>query len=490
MNLEQKINKITDLFRNEFTYESLIQVGSSVNRKEYNDIDFIVITSDYEFVVNKISDIFKNYIVTKVDDSIKITNYLDIELSFAISDKDHFFTLVENYNSGKHVVCEHKSWSIGYWLIEGFINDLRNSIILVDNHNLSILKKIISKKAIYGESRILEECVEEIIIKNKMLETNSSCLESEILRNDIYFAILRAFSILANTPLNGFKNIEDKIEDLPLEYKEIIKNLFSINNIEKAIEIILKKVNVLNKLYMGTWQFNGQFKTFTENEIIQLLEFANKNGINRFDTALVYGSAEKCLSKIANDNNIILTKIPAKEKPPLGEKVELFDYYTKDYIEECINQSLCNLNRKCIDIVLLHNWNYNWDNYPEIIEWLLDLKAKKLVKKIGISLPNEYNRCLSEKILYDIDVIEAPCNVNNKWIEKDIELYKKYNIEIILRSLFLQGQTLRDNKNNYNTIIEDAKKLGTSLVIGMTTEEQIINNIKSVVGGQNGSKKK
>lgn len=482
MNLKKELDKIIDIFKNNFENESLIQVGSSVNNKKYNDIDFIVITSNYDLVINKIYDIFQKYIITKIDDSIKISSYLDIELSFAIYKKDDFFSLIENYNSGKHITCEHKTWSIGYWLIEGFINDLKNSAILIDNHNLLELKAIISKQAIYGETKILEECVEEIKIKSNLLERNNSQLESNILKNDISLAVLRAFSILANKPLNGFKNIENKIEKLPLEYQEIINNLFSCNNLKKAIQLIFNKINSLNNLYMGTWQFNGQFKSFTEDEVVHLIKFAKDNGINKFDTALVYGSAEKYLSKINNDNSIILTKVPAKEKPPLEEKIALSNYYTKEYIEECINKSLNNLNRDYIDIVLLHNWNYNWDNYLEVIDWLLELKEKKVIKKIGISLPNGYNRSLNPKILCNIDVIEAPYNEENKWIEKDIELYKKYNIEIILRSLFLQGKVLKNNQNDYNEIIKLAKGFGTSLVIGMTTEEQIINNIKSVGG--------
>lgn len=479
MNLIKEINKVIEIFKINFENESLIQVGSSVNKKIYHDIDFIIITSDYDFVVNKLYDIFSNYIITKIDDSIKISNYLDIELSFAIYKKDYFFSLIENYNAGKHIICEHKTWSIGYWLIEGFINDLKNSSILIDNHNLFELKAIISKQAIYGETRILKECIEEIKIKKNLLNNNNN-FECDILENDIYFAALRAFSILAGNSLNGFKNLEEKVKRLPLEYQELINNIFSSNNIEKAIDIISKKINSLNNLYMGTWQFNGQFKKFTDDEVIQLLKIANENGINRFDTALVYGQAEKYISNLNNDNNIILTKIPAKEKPPLEENVTLSKYYTREYIEECINKSLSNLNRDYIDIILLHNWNCNWDNYPELIDWLLDLKKRNLVKKIGISLPNGYNRCLSPKILCYIDVIEAPYNEDNKWIKKDIELYKKYNIEIILRSLFLQGKSLKNKAKDYKDIIKFAKRFETSLVIGMTTEEQIINNIESV----------
>jgi aryl-alcohol dehydrogenase-like predicted oxidoreductase len=228
---------------------------------------------------------------------------------------------------------------------------------------------------------------------------------------------------------------------------------------------------------MGTWQFNGQFKQLSEEEIIRLLNFAKKNGIKKFDTALVYGPAEKCISKIIDNETFVLTKIPAKRKPSLEEDENITEYYTKEYINECINKSLTNLQRDYIDTILLHNWNQHWDKYEVVISWLIELKNKGIVKKIGISLPNNYSKRLSKEILYNIDVIEAPYNKENKWIEKDIDFYKQHNIEIILRSLFLQGKLL--SKNNYIKYIEKANTFNTSLVIGMTTEKQITNNINS-----------
>lgn len=96
-----------------------------------------------------------------------------------------------------------------------------------------------------------------------------------------------------------------------------------------------------------------------------------------------------------------------------------------------------------------------------------------MVKKIGISLPNDFNNIISSDILKFIDVIEVPYNKDNQWIIDSISEYKKNNVEIILRSLFLQG---REDKSLYYTILEQALNLETSLVIGMTAKEQIDEN--------------
>ena len=115
-----------------------------------------------------------------------------------------------------------------------------------------------------------------------------------------------------------------------------------------------------------------------------------------------------------------------------------------------------------------------------MIDILQKIKNSGLVDKIGISLPNMFNNELSDQVLKVIDVIESPYNSENNWILNSIDRYKKYGIEIILRSLFEQGK-LQD-KTKYNHILKNAVKKGTSLVVGMTTNDQIDNNIKTIKG--------
>lgn len=486
MTLKNKIYLIKQLFEEKIKECTLIQVGSSAKCNEYNDIDFLVVTDNPEIVINAIKKCFAGYINSMIDDSIKIKNYFDVELSFAIYNHSKLFDIVNSYNSSTHIIAEHKSWTIGYWLIEGFISDLKNGIILLDYFDVATLQKELIVNPKQGENRILKSCLEEIQIKQTLLKSTHSIIEKNFLKQDVYLATLRAFSIINKTPLHGFKRIEKNVDKLSKNMKFIINNLFVNDNIDKTIQIIFDELNK-PKLYMGTWQFGGDFKKYNEDEIIRLLMFAKKEGINRFDTALVYGNGfvENCISKIRKNDDIVLTKVPAKVKPLVNEPINLGSCYTKDYIEECLKKSLLNLKVEKIDILLLHNWNYAWNESDDIINWLIDLKMRGLVKKVGISLPNNYNRRLSEKVVSKIDVIEAPFNEDNKWIKSDIEYYKKFNLEIILRSIFMQGKLLKKDKNSYLRIIDEAIKLKTSLVIGMTTEKQISENVKYFNGVEN-----
>ncbi len=480
--MKEKIEIIKKIIGQSLPMCSLIQVGSSTTYEKYNDIDFMIICNDSYNAKDILKKIFNSYSISEIDDSIKILDYFDTEISFALYNYNEILNIIKEYNLGHHITAEHKSWTIGYWLIEGLINDLKKGNVIIDRHELSTLKKVILKENIYGEQRILKDCLEEIKIKSQLLEKYRSSVEEKFLKQDIFLSTIRAFSIIEQKALCGFKNLNNSISLLTTEKRTVLNKLYESNNIKKTIEIIEQSINKLNNLYLGTWQLGGQFKNLSNDEVIKILNCSKKMGIYKFDTALVYGDGmvEKQISEVIDDNDIILTKVPAKKKPNLSEICKLEDYYSKTYIADCVNKSIDNLKVKKINTLLLHNWHYSWDDNDEILNWLIDLKNQGIVEKIGISLPNNYNRILGEKVLCKIDVIEAPYNNENKWIEKDIDIYKKYNIEIILRSIFLQGKVLKDDSNSYVEIIKNALKFNTSVVIGMTTNEQIMNNVKTI----------
>ena len=234
-----------------------------------------------------------------------------------------------------------------------------------------------------------------------------------------------------------------------------------------------------NNLFYGTWELDGVLKNIDEKTAIKLLEYAKSKGIDKFDTAIVYGNGkvEKMLSAIVEDDDEILTKVPAIVKPSI-DAVNISEYYPEKYIEKKVNESLKNLNRESIDIVLLHNWSTNWEEDLMPLHELKQIKDKGIVKKIGISLPNNYNKRLPDKIIKMIDYIEAPYNIDEKWILNDINYYRQNNIEIILRSLFKQGTLLKENLVSVKETILFIKKLDVFVTIGMTSKDQIDENIK------------
>lgn len=470
--MENILVTIKEILSSYHYISSLAQVGSSLKDANYNDLDLIfVVDNRFEglrFLINK----FSKYNIVINDDALKIKGFFSKEISIAIYTYSNINELVRNFIKGEKIICEHRTWTLGYWIGEGFINDLKKCRILYDSDNrLKQIKEKLTKQLFYSEQKILKDCKEEIEIKSsKLYKNKEKALTYSLLKNDIILAMIRSSYILSGQSLSGFKNIEKMVNNLPEGYRNIINNYIKNENercILEIIDAINNKIRRENFLYLGTWQFDGSFNNLTNEEIISLIKYAKSIGINKFDTALVYGNGkvEKLLSKVIDDSDTILTKIPAKIKPPKDTNEKLEKYYDEQYINNCILKSLSNLNRKKIDIVLLHNWTKSWNNMPKLLDWLLVLKNKNMINKIGISLPNGYNERLPQQVLNKIDVIESPLNPENRWILDDIQIYKENNIEIILRSLFMQGKLLKDNQKNYRDIINKTKLLETSMVI-------------------------
>ena len=469
-------DKLNEVLKSNDIDNSLSLVGSAVSRKEYNDLDFLMAADNVDICKNKIINCFKEYNVSLCDDAVKIGDYYDKEISIAIYSKYDIDNIVKSFVSGKKITCEHRTWCIGYWIPESFIANLRRMWIINDPDDYyKKIKNIINKNSIYAFQCILGEIIEELKIKYELIR-KSNGLSYDFYKNDLILASIRGLKLINNEYLVSYKNIDLVIEKLNSnDLNKFING--DISSMDNIINLLINHYN-LNNLYLGTWQYSGDFKKMSDQEIIELIKYSKECGIRKFDTALVYGNGrvEKFLGNIISPNDIVLTKIPSKSKPPLENPLSLKNYYDYEYIVNCITESLNNLKRKYIDICLLHNWTYDWNYESELLSWLQEIKEKGLVKKVGISLPNNYDNYIDEKILNIIDVVEAPYNYKNIWIEKYINNIKIYGVEVILRSLFLQG-TLKD-KSSYSDIIRNACCCNTSLVIGMTTKEQIDNNVK------------
>ncbi len=460
-------------------------VGSATTKSEFNDLDLLMIVDDIDKVKNSILECFKDNEIKLVDDAIKILDYADVEISIAPYEKTNVERIIKDFLSGKENLPTHRTWSIGYWMCESFVNNLSEMEIV--NDKCDFLKKLqaaTKKISPYAKKRIISECIEEIEIKKELIQKyDIESLEYKMLKNDLILSMIRGIYTCNNQYIKGFKRITSLVDNCNETDKNDILKFINEGSIE-SIEIILKtlkeSIKWNNRIYLGTWQYGGGFKDLSNEEIKSLLQYAKDKGIKKFDTALVYGkgNVEKMLSIVIDDNNEVVTKIPAKKKPSNDSDSIITDYYSYEYMKECVNKSLCNLNKDRIDTCLLHNWSVDWNKHFEIIEWLLKLKEENLIERIGISLPNGYDNTLPDEILSCIDVIEAPYNLENTWIERYIEEYKGYGIEVILRSLFLQGKTLRENNTSAEDIIRKAMEMNTSLVIGMTTFDQIDKNIK------------
>lgn len=87
---------------------------------------------------------------------------------------------------------------------------------------------------------------------------------------------------------------------------------------------------------------------------------------------------------------------------------------------------------------------------------------------------------IHSSILNTIDIVEVPLNAENKWIVEKYSLLHTYGVQVITRSLFVQGSILNGQKNKHDIIkdkVASAIKLSDYVAIGMSTKEQITKNI-------------
>lgn len=241
-----------------------------------------------------------------------------------------------------------------------------------------------------------------------------------------------------------------------------------------------------NRLYFGTWQLGGQFKNLSSACIESLLLFAINSGIRRFDTAAVYGGGkvEEMLGLYLPEDAVIVTKIPASSKPSLEVPEPIQRFYSRDGIHRSVYESLERLRRFSFDTALLHNWLPTWTTEAvAVLEHLSELKDQGVVKRIGISLPDNFSYPVDEEVLSHIDVIEVPFNIEQTWVLRQLPRLLDLKKEVLLRSLFKQGKLLTCPRSA-EIIVRNTFALCTSVVIGMTTKEQITQNIGYLKGGK------
>lgn len=237
------------------------------------------------------------------------------------------------------------------------------------------------------------------------------------------------------------------------------------------------------RLYFGTWQLGGRFKNLSSTYIESLLLSAISSGICRFDTAAVYGGGkvEEMLGSCLPEDAVIVTKIPAIKKPDIKACVPVSELYTPDHLYRSVEGSLNRLKRTQVNTVLLHNWLPSWSSGTvPVLQHLQSMKSSGLTQRVGLSLPDDFSANISDEVLTYIDVIEAPFNPNQRWILNQLPSLLGIKKEVLLRSLFCQGKLLTNQ--SAETLVKDALQLGTSVVIGMTTDEQINRNINYLKG--------
>lgn len=251
-----------------------------------------------------------------------------------------------------------------------------------------------------------------------------------------------------------------------------------------------------SKLVLGTAQLGFNYGIANkigkpeENKAFEIMKYAAENGISYFDTAYSYGNSEIIIGKFINiykayKNKInIITKMPSLKKEKLDEK----------NINNRFFESLHRLEQDSLYCYMIHDFKDIENNCDEIREVFLNLKKNGYIKKIGVSVYDDFQL----KFLlnnFSFDLIQLPISIFDQRLINNNSLLKlkKKNIEIHARSVFLQGLLFLEENNippKINKFKDYILKLNEiSLKYNLSKEEiallfvNAINEINKIVIG-------
>jgi aryl-alcohol dehydrogenase-like predicted oxidoreductase len=179
------------------------------------------------------------------------------------------------------------------------------------------------------------------------------------------------------------------------------------------------------------YKFNKQVPY---NEIKNIFQSCKKNNIRYIDTALSYKNSHK----IVGNSDLKNLKIITKFKLPKQKK------NVKIWLDQKLEETLYNLKKKNLESIIIHNYRDVIGKYGKIyLSFLKELKKKKIINKIGISIYETKELDLIWNILKP-DLVQVPINIiDHRFIQSKWPLkLKKNKIKIYARSCFLQGLLL------------------------------------------------
>jgi aryl-alcohol dehydrogenase-like predicted oxidoreductase len=224
-----------------------------------------------------------------------------------------------------------------------------------------------------------------------------------------------------------------------------------------------------NKLVLGTVQLgmkyglNNRHGQPTQSEAFAILDKALAAGIETFDTAYAYGTAEDVLGAWIKDRSLAQrVKVISKLKPhifndyPDGSKAATV-------LRAEVEKSLNRLGLPALDGYLFHSPHYIYLSHA--VNGLRELQAAGLVKRVGVSTYDEAEAL--QAALIGVDYIQVPYNAFDQRLDKTdfFEIAKKNQVAVFARSPFLQGLLLMEPANLPPHLVSLAPQLNRFIAI-------------------------
>jgi aryl-alcohol dehydrogenase-like predicted oxidoreductase len=192
----------------------------------------------------------------------------------------------------------------------------------------------------------------------------------------------------------------------------------------------------MNRIVLGGAQLGLPYgilnggETLSREEVARILDTAVDRGIDSIDTAIAYGQSESIIGETSQNRFNIISKLP-----PLPVDIS----NVSEWVHSQVQGSLSRLKCTSLDALLLHRpQDLTGAQGVELYDAIKSLMAEKMIDRFGVSIysPDDLEGIIGT---FDIHVVQAPLNVFDRRILGVTDQLSALNIEVHVRSVFLQG---------------------------------------------------
>jgi len=203
----------------------------------------------------------------------------------------------------------------------------------------------------------------------------------------------------------------------------------------------------VSEIGYGAWGIGKALWVGAEDEESRRsLQAARAAGVNFYDTALAYGDghSERLIAQCFGQSSevIVASKVPPKNRIwAVKAGTPLDEVFPKQYVLECLDQTLTNLGRKSVDIYQFHTWIDDWACEDEWQESVREMKSSGKAKFVGISIqshePTNVLKALDTGL---VDSVQVIYNIFDQSPEDELFPYcQKNGIGVVVRVPFDEG---------------------------------------------------
>jgi len=200
----------------------------------------------------------------------------------------------------------------------------------------------------------------------------------------------------------------------------------------------------MNRIVLGGAQLGLPYgilnggETLSREEVARILDTAVDHRIDSIDTAIAYGQSESIIGETSRNRFNIISKLP-----PLPVDVS----NVSEWVHSQVQGSLSRLKCTSLDALLLHRpQDLTGAQGAELYAAIGLLLAEKVIHRFGVSIysPDDLEGIIGT---FDIHVVQAPLNVFDRRILGVTNRLSALNIEVHVRSVFLQGVLIASPKD-------------------------------------------